>query len=196
MSSSFTIDGALALIVPGILFLLLLAGALWLSRHTDFVAILRQHLHRYAPFYFVMVPPAVTYFAFCGAASGGAAILFFNSHSNDISQMYANSSQKYAIQHGLFTQFHWTEYTCSFLGTFGFAWLIRWVGLPRLWLAMLFVSMSVCAAYRTARVGSGPNFGSGPEILRSPQWLDVIPVALGLGLFLLLQSRARKMDTP
>lgn len=175
--------------VVGILFLLALGATLWLSRHTDFLTILRQHLHHFAPFYLVIGPSAVTYFFCCGAASASGEVVFFAIHPN-------NHSQEYANQHGLYTLFHWTEYTCSFLGTLGFAWLIRWVGLPRLWTAMLFVSMSMCAAYRTARVGSGPNLSTGPEILRSPQWLDVIPVALGLGLFLLLQSRARKMDTP
>lgn len=188
MSFTLNINAIPFLVVSGTLFLMVLAGAVWLSRRTDFVAILRQHLHRYAPFYFVVGPSAVTYLAFCGAVSSGGTILFSLRHDS-ISQEYAN-------RHGMYTQLHWIEYMCSFLGTLGFAWLIRWVGLPRLWLGMLFVSMSVCATYRTARVGSGPDFASGPEILRSPQWLDVIPVALGLGLFLLLQSRARKIDTP
>jgi len=186
---SASINATQFLLVSGTLFLVFLAGAVWLSRHIDFVSLLRQHLRRYAPFYFVIGPSAVTYFGCCGAASAAGGALFYVIHPG-------NYSPQYAIQHGLYTLFHWTEYTCSFLGTLGFAWLIRWVGLPRLWTAMLFVSMSVCAAYRTARVSNGPYVGTGPEILRSPQWLDVIPVALGLGLFLLLQSRARKRDTP
>lgn len=180
---SLSINSTRFLLVSGTLFLVFLAGAVWLSRHTDFVPILRRHLHRFAPFYFVVGPSAVIYLGVNGAASAGGELLFYHFHH------YHDYSQQFAIQHGLYTQFHWTEYTSSFLGTLGFAWLIRWVGLPRLWLAMLFVSMSVCAAYRTARVGSGPDVGSGPEILLSPQWLDVIPVALGLCLYLSLSKR-------
>jgi hypothetical protein len=187
MSFSLSADSGHLLLTSAALFLLFLIGAAWLFRYTDFVSILRQHLRRFAPFYFVIGPSAITYLCFCGAASASSVILFY--------KLPNNYSQEYANQHGLYTLFHWIEYTCSFLGAFGFACLIRWVGLPRLWTAILFVSLSVCAAYRTARVGSGPDFEAGPEILLSPQWLDVIPVALGIGLFLLLQSKLREINS-
>jgi hypothetical protein len=56
--------------------------------------------------------------------------------------------------------------------------------------AASWVSLSVTAAYRTARHGPGTvsSFESGPQILLSPEWIDVIPVVLGLGLFLLQRT--------
>jgi len=177
MAITITIDTKFLLAASGLTFLLFLAS-LWVCRHTDFLFVLRQHLRRFAPLYFVAGPSAITYLAVCGAASSSLGPVYYLFH-NDYSQAYAN-------QHGLYTMFHWVEYTCSFVGALGFAWLIRWVGLSRLWTAMLFVSLSVCAAYRNARVGTGPMVSSGPTILLSPQWLDAIPVALGFCLFLFL----------
>lgn len=178
---SASIDGVRFLLTSAALFLVFLIGAVWLSRRTHFLSILRQHLRRFAPLYFVAGPSAIIYFGFCGIGSASVTTFFCWFHHN--------YTQEYANQHGLYTLLHGIEYTGSFLGAFGFAWLIRWVGLPRLWIAMLFVSMSVCAAYRTARVASTVGVGTGPEILLSPQWLDVIPVVLGIGLFLLLCRR-------
>lgn len=172
----------------GFIFLLFLSSLPWLCRRTDFLPLLRHHLRRFAPLYFVAGPSAITYFAVCPSASLSILLLFYSTHNN--------ISQNYAEQHGLYTMFHWAELLCSFFGALFFAWLIRWVGLPRLWTAMLLVSMSVCAAYRTARVGTGPNYGSGPEILLSPQWLDAIPVILGLCLYLLLSQKAAKQGRP
>lgn len=184
-----TANDFILLAALGLLFLLFLAS-LWVCRHTDIISVLRQHLRRFAPLYFVAGPSAITYLAVCGTASISSIEVFYLFHK-DTSQAYAN-------QHGVYTVLHWVEYTCSFVGALFFAWLIRWVGLSRLWTAMMFVSLSVCAAYRTARVGTGPNFGSGPKILLSPQWLDAIPVVLGLCLYLFLcqqhDKRKRKCD--
>ena len=96
-----------------------------------------------------------------------------------------NASRDYVIQHGIFAVFHWIEYASSFLGAYVFARLIRWVGLSWIWTVITVVSLSVCAAYRTARLDPGPIFSTGPQLLLSPEWLDAIPVILGLGLFLL-----------
>lgn len=183
MIMAITIDTKFLLAASGLTFLLFLAS-LWVCRHTDFLFVLRQHLRRFAPLYFVAGPSAITYLAVCGAASSSLGVVYYWFH-NDYSQAYANT-------HGLYTMFHWIEYTCSFAGALSFAWLIRWVGLSRLWTAMLLVSLSVCAAYRNARVGTGPMVSSGPTILLSPQWLDAIPVILGFCLYLFLSQKADK----
>lgn len=178
-----TTNDFILLAALGLIFLLFLAS-LWVCRHTDFLFVLRQHLQRFAPLYFVAGPSAITYLAICGMASIGSIEIFYLFHK-DTSQAYAN-------RHGVYPMLHWVEYACSFVGALFFAWLIRWVGLSRLWTAMMLVSMSVCAAYRTARVGTGSNFGSGPTILLSPQWLDAIPVILGLCLYLFLSQQHDK----
>jgi len=181
-----TANDSIFLAALGLLFLLFLAS-LWVCRHTDFLFVLRHHLRRFAPLYFVAGPSAITYLAVCGTASISSIEVFYLFHK-DTSQAYAN-------QHGVYPMLHWVEYTCSFVGALFFAWLIRWVGLSRSWTAMMLVSMSVCAAYRNARVGTGQNFGSGPTILPSPQWLDAIPVILGFCLYLLLfQKLDQKLD--
>ena len=184
----FTANADITLFVSGLMFLLFLASLPWLFRRTDFFPMLQQHLRRFAPLYFVIGPAAITYFAVCPTASMTLGEIFFRIHTD----IPINGSQQYANEHGLYTLFHLAELGSSFLGALFFAWLIRWVGLSRLWTIMLFVSMSVCAAYRTARVGTDPSFGSGPQILLSPQWADAIPVVLGLGLFLLLCSKTDK----
>ena len=74
------------------------------------------------------------------------------------------------------------------------AWTIRWVGLSWVWTGISVVSLSVSAAYRTARLDPGPNFSTGPQILLSAEWLDAIPVILGLGLFLLQRTAPNKTD--
>lgn len=167
----------------GLLFLLFLI-TLWICRHTDFLSVLRQHLRHFVPLYFVAGPSSITYLAVCGTASICGIEVFYLFHE-DISQTYAN-------QHGVYIMLHWAEYICSFIGALFFAWLIRWVGLSRLWTLMMLVSMSICAAYRTARVGTRPNLESGPQILPSPQWLDAIPVALGLCFYLFLSQQHDK----
>jgi hypothetical protein len=85
--------------------------------------------------------------------------------------------------------FHTVEWACSVVGAFGFAWLFRWLGLPRFWFVLLFLSLSVSAVYRTARLDPGPVFGTGPAILMSPELIDVVPIAIGLALFALHSSR-------
>ena len=181
MDFSLSLNPDTSLPIAGLIVLLFLASLPWICHHTDFLLVLRQHLRRFALLYLVAGPSTITYFAVCGAASASAATLF--------SLSVKGPSQEYANQHGLYTIFHCIEYACSFVGALFFAWLIRWLGLPRLWTILLFVSMSVCAAYRTARVGTGPYLGTGPAILLSPQWLDAIPVILGLCLFLLLSRQ-------
>ena len=183
----FTVNSDITILVSGLSLLLFLCSLPWLSRHTNFLSLLRNHLRRFAPLYLVIGPAAITYFAVTPSASMTVGEIFFFIHKNDIP---VHGSQQYASQHGLYTLFHCAELGSSFLGALFFAWLIRWVGLSRLWTGMLFVSMSVCAAYRTARVGTGPDFGSGPQILLSPQWLDAIPVVLGLGVYWLLCQKS------
>jgi|GEM_PF-1946456 hypothetical protein len=172
------------LIAAPVLGLLFLASLPWVARRTDFLSITREHLRRFAPLYFVVGPSAITYFAVCGTVSAIAAIIFPFAHNN--------MSRDYVIQHGIFTMFHWIEYASSFLGAYAFAWLIRWVGLSWVWTGISVVSLSVSAAYRTARLDPGPNFSTGPQILLSAEWLDAIPVILGLGIFLLQRTGPNK----
>jgi hypothetical protein len=172
------------LIAGPVLCLLFLASLPWLARRTDFISITRGHLRRFAPLYFVVGPSALTYFAFCGTVSAIAASLFINTHGYTLYDV----PRDYIIQRGIFTMFHWIEYASSFLGAYAFARLLRWVGLSSVWIGISVVSLSVSAAYRTARLDPGPNFGSGPQILLSPEWLDAVPVILGLGLFLLQRT--------
>ena len=183
----FTANANILIPASGLIFLLFLFSLPWLFRHTDFLFLLRGHLHRFAPLYFVAGPSAIIYFAVTPAACLSIGGLFFSIHNNAIP---INGSQAYANQHGLYTLFHLAELGSSLVGALFFAWLIRWVGLSRIWTAMLFVSLSVCAAYRTAHVGTGTNFRSGPEILLSPQWLDAVPVVLGLGAYWLLSQKS------
>ena len=182
----FTVNSDITILVSGLSLLLFLCSLPWLSRHTDFLSMLRHHLRRFAPLYLVAGPAAITYFAVTPCAALTIEWIFFSIHKN----VPFHGSQEYANQHGLYTLFHCAELLASFVGSLFFAWLIRWVGLSRLWTGMLFVSMSICAAYRTARVGTGPDFGSGPQILLSPQWLDAIPVVLGLGVYWLLCQKS------
>jgi hypothetical protein len=152
------------------------------TRRTDLSSITREHLRRFAPLYFVAGPSAITYFAVCGTVSVIATFIFLIAHAviaND------NATCESITPHEIFTMYRWIEYTCSFLGAYVFARLIRWVGLSWIWMVITVVSLAVSAAYRTARQESGPNASTGPDILLSPQWLDAIPVILGLGLFLL-----------
>lgn len=181
----FNLNDFILLAASGLIFLLFLTS-LWVCRHTDSLFVLRQHLRRFAPFYFVAGPSAITYLAVCGTASICSIEVFYLFHK-DTSQAYAN-------QHGVYPMLHWVEYICSFVGALFFGWLIRWVGLSRSWTTMMLVSMSVCAAYRNARVGTGSNFGSGPTILQSPQWIDAIPVILGLCLYLFLCQQRNKRN--
>jgi len=189
MIAQIQIHGGLLLpilIAAPVLGLLFLASLPWLARRTDFLSITREHLLRFAPLYFVVGPSAITYFAVCGTVSAIAGLIFPLAHNN--------LSRDYLIQHGILTMFHWIEYASSFLGAYVFAWLIRWVGLSWIWTGISVVSLSVSAAYRTARLDPGPNFGTGPQILLSPEWLDAIPVILGLGLFLLQRTGPNKTD--
>lgn len=172
------------LIAGPVLCLLFLVSMPWVARRTDFLSITREHLRRFAPIYFVVGPSAITYFAVCGTVSAIALLIF--------SFLHNNMSRDYVIQNGIFTMFHWIEYASSFLGAYAFAWLIRWVGLSWVWISISVVSLAVSAAYRTARLDPGPNFSTGPGILLSPEWLDAIPVILGLGLFLLQHERGVK----
>ena len=176
------------LIAAPVLCLLFLASLPMVARRTDFLSITRKHLRRFAPLYFVVGPSAITYFAVCGTVSAIATLIFAYAH-DDFTRDYVIqhgifTMRDYLIQHGIFTMFHWIEYASGFLGAYAFAWLIRWVGLSWVWTGISVVSLSVSAAYRTARLDPGPDFGTGPQILLSPEWLDVIPVVLGLGLFL------------
>ena len=182
-------DAVILLQVSGLLFFLFLVSLPWLFRRTDFLSMLRHHLRRFAPLYFVAGPSAITYFAVVPCASMLLLLRFLYSTPN-----FVSVSPEYANQHGLYTQFHLAELGFSFVGSLFFAWLIRWVGLSRLWTILLFVSMSVCAAYRTARVGTDLHPGTGPQILHSPQWFDAVPIVLGLGLFLLLSQRFNKPE--
>lgn len=153
----------------------------WVVRNTDFVAIMRRHLQRFAPLYFVAGPPAVVYFAMGGglsivALSGFRAIqVHLMHHQLDTFQQWE--------QHGLVAVLKGTEYVCSFVGAFVFAWIIRWARLPRFWFVILAVSLCVSAAYRTARHEPGQNRSvtSGPAILKSPEWMDALPVLIGMG---------------
>lgn len=172
------------LIAAPVLSLVFVASLPWLARRTDFLSITREHLRRFAPLYFVVGPSAITYFAVCGTVSAIASIIFVVAHNNAL--------RDYVIQHGIFTMFHWIEYASSFLGAYVFSRLIRWVGLSWIWTVIAIVSLSVTAAYRTARLDPGPNFGTGPQLLLSPEWLDAIPVILGLGLFLLQRCLTRR----
>ena len=192
-TSSFGINMIFPFLASGLVFVLFGASLRVLVRHTSFIFDLRRHLRRFAPLYLVAGPPAVTYLVVCGAASVVSTYLFFLFHIYFKGLSPENKeTQQYANTHGIYTIFHCVEYGCSFFGALGFAWLIRWVGISRLWKALLIVSLSMCAAYRTTRVGSGPEFGSGPEIVASPQWLDAIPVALGLGVYLLLFEKLKR----
>lgn len=162
-------------------FALLLPGLPWVARHTDFVAMTRRHLRRYAPLYFVAGPPAVVYFAMVGGLSI-MAVYGFNAIHVHVMQHHLDTLQQWE-QHGLITVLKGTEYVCSFIGALGFAWIIRWAGLPRFWFVILAVSLCMSAAYRTARHEQGRGRGviSGPAILMSPEWVDALPVLLGMG---------------
>ena len=152
------------------------------ARRTDFLSITREHLRRFAPLYFVAGPSAITYFAVGGTVSFIAAIIFLIVHAVINHDHTVGDS---ITPQEIFTMFRWIEYACSFFGAYVFARLIWWVGLSWIWTVIAVVSLAVSAAYRTARQESGPNASTGPDILLSPEWLDAIPVFLGLGLFLL-----------
>ena len=152
------------------------------ARRTDFLSITREHLRRFAPLYFVAGPSAITYFAVGGTVSVIATFIFLIAHAVID---HDDAGRDFIVSGEIFTMFRWIEYTCSFFGAYVFARLIRWVGLSWIWTVIAVVSLAVSAAYRTARQEYGPNASTGPDILLSPEWLDAIPVILGLGLFLL-----------
>ena len=88
--------------------------------------------------------------------------------------------------------FRAVEWGCSLAGGYGFAWLLRWLDVPRFWFVIVFLSLSVCAVYRTARLDPGPAFGTGPAILLSPEVLDAVPVAAGMAIFAWHSSRLER----
>lgn len=181
--------GASALILG---FVLLLPWLPWVARHTDFAAVTRRHLQRFAPLYFVAGPPAVVYFAMGGGLS---IVALFAFDAIQVRFMPLDTLQKWE-QHGFVAVLKGTEYVCSFVGAFVFAWIIRWARLPRFWFVILAVSLCVSAAYRTARhePGQSRSVTSGPAILKSPEWMDALPVLLGMGA-LALRRRSTASST-
>ena len=175
------------LIIAGMLLpMIYLLTLPWVVRHTDFPILARAHLRRFAPLYLIAGPSAVSYFAVCGTLSVVGSLCWI--------WCLHDISREHIIQSGIFTMLHGVEWGCSLFGAYGFAWLIRWLGLPRLWFGMLFLSLAVTASYRTARLDPGPGFTTGPTILFAPELLDILPVVVGLGLFAFHISRLTAYD--
>lgn len=153
-------------------------------RHTDFADLARKHLRRYAPLYLVIGPAAMTYVALCGTLSAWICMAWVS--------LLTDGTREDIVQSGIFSMFRLTEWLCSFLGAYGFSWLLRWLAVPRFWMGILAISLSICAVYRTARLDPGPVFRTGPGFVSSPELFDAVPVACGLGLFA-WRSRWRTM---
>src|SRR5690349_3620448 len=126
------VSSASLMILLTVMMLLLvgfLLGSIWVARRSDLRAVTRRHLLRFAPFYLVAGPPAVTYFGMGGSLSIVTIICFGMVQGDLLGHSLARSELWGEL--GLLEWLHAAEYVCSFVGAFGFAWLIRWVGLPR-----------------------------------------------------------------
>jgi hypothetical protein len=105
-------------------------------RHTDLVSLARTHVRRFAPLYLVVGPSAMTYFALCGtlSASLGVAWIF----------LLTDGSREQILQSGIYRMFRGVEWGCSLAGGYGFAWLLRWLDVPRFWFVIPRSIMATC----------------------------------------------------
>ncbi len=135
--------------------------------------------HRFAPVYFLGLPPILFYFFICGSVSVLAALVcglafpgLMPPRGNGILHVYKA-----------------VEWIVGFFGMWLCARAIDGVQLPRLWFLWTVSIMGIVAGYREARIDALGEMG--PKIADSFDWFDASIPFLAAGVYLAVVRRAK-----